>query len=290
MRTRQVTSPSPAWVVSFFLLVLAACDKPSKSPLEHIETFRPYPTAWFLCGDLGEARCHAPGGPVIPSLGHLVACSEGLGCDVRTDTCVKPCGGTGQVCCDGPETRAPKWTADGRVFSPNYINMREMCDAGACDRQSHRCESCGTRDGAACCPPDQAQATAFYTDTHLECEYQEHTFYQSGTCRACGQKGKAPCRWGCDPGLELRQGLCAICGGEDQPPCDRGCNAGLGIAQGLCRRCGAAGQIPCDQGCRYPLKVQNGFCAACGATGQAPCDSGCEFGTTLINGVCTRSV
>ena len=111
-------------------------------------------------------------------------------------------------------------------------------------------------------------------------------FYVSGTCRACGRKGRYPCRWGCDPGLGIRNGLCDICGGDFQPQCDNGCNPGLGLVHGLCRQCGNVGQVPCDNGCDRGLGLKNGRCSACGASGQPPCDSGCGPGTTLINGVC----
>jgi hypothetical protein len=243
-------------------------------------------TPFLWCGGLGQPCCRAPF-QNVPAFGPLVSCEQGLGCDITTDTCVSPCGGPGQVCCDGPQTRAPKWTADGKVYSPNYWNMQEMCNTGACDRQSHRCFTCGIDDGAPCCPPDAAQATARCMSAFLECEHDPWGFYESGTCRACGMKGKRPCQWGCDAGLDLRNGLCDICGGDSQPPCDKGCQRGLGLAQGLCRHCGNVGQIPCDSGCNGGLRLKNGLCAACGAQGQPPCDSGCNAGTRLISGVCT---
>jgi hypothetical protein len=240
---------------------------------------------FFRCGALGEACCRAPF-QNVPAFGPLVSCQQGLGCDITTDKCVSTCGGPGQVCCDGPETRAPKWTANGKIYSPNYWNMREMCDQGACDRQTHRCFTCGTQDGGPCCPPDAAQATARCIGRFLECEFDPQGFYVSGTCRACGSKGKRPCDWGCDTGLDIRNGLCDICGGDSQPPCDNGCKPGLGLAHGLCRQCGNAGQIPCDNGCKGGLRLKNGLCAVCGVQGQPPCDSGCNPGTRLINGVC----
>jgi hypothetical protein len=239
---------------------------------------------YYLCGGLGEACCKAPG-THSPELGPLVACKNGLGCDITTNKCVQPCGANGEVCCDGPETRAVKWTADGKVYSPNTWNMIEMCHAGACDIQTHRCFSCGVTDGQACCPPDAAQATARCIGDYLECEYSYFS-YKVGTCRACGSRNKPPCRWGCDNGLELRKGLCDICGADQQPPCDRGCNLGLHVANGLCRQCGGNNQIPCDSGCNYPLKIKNQLCVVCGGNNQQPCDFGCDFGMKNINGVC----
>ena len=137
-------------------LVLAACG-PFQSAITE-SSVRDLGT--FFCGGLGNACCHAPKSSGNPADGPLVACQEGLGCDIITNKCVQPCGVTGGVCCDGPETRAPKWTADGKVYSPNYFNMREMCDAGACSVQTHRCSACGTTGGGACCGPDAAQATS----------------------------------------------------------------------------------------------------------------------------------
>lgn len=225
----------------------------------------------------------------------LVACDNGLGCDLASDRCVQPCGGVGQPCCDGPETRAPKWTVDGRGYSPNFWNMKEMCAAGACDRATHRCFACGTKGGQPCCPPDAAQATARCMGDHLECDYSLGV-WTGGTCFDCGFAGKPPCYWGCDTGLGIRNGLCAVCGGDFQlpcdpnqcphPPCKGGCDNGLETAQGVCRHCGAAGQIPCDRGCNAGLGLKGGLCTPCGNDGQLPCDSGCNAGLHMAGGVC----
>lgn len=262
---------------------LALTDVVVKSSRGFIDFDRPSP--FRRCGALGEACCRAPY-QNVPAFGPLVSCQQGLGCDITTNQCVSTCGGPGQVCCDGPETRAPKWTADGKIYSPNSWNMREMCEKGACDRQTHRCFTCGTQDGGSCCPPDAAQATARCSGDSLECEFDRQGFYESGTCRACGKKGRLPCNWGCEQGLGIRNGLCDVCGGDFQMPCDMGCTAGLGLVQGLCRHCGNAGQVPCDNGCKGGLRLKNGLCAVCGAQGQPPCDSGCNPGTRPINGVC----
>jgi hypothetical protein len=246
------------------------------------------PIFYAQCGALGKACCRPPAALHIPAdLGPIVSCQQGLGCDITTGKCVSSCGGTGQVCCDGPETRATKWTARG-LYSPNSWNMREMCDAGACERQTHRCFTCGTQEGGRCCPPDAAQATARCVGDRLKCEFDEQVFGTSGTCHACGIKGRPPCPWGCDAGLDLRNGLCDICGGDGQPKCDNGCKSGLDLAKGLCRQCGGNQQILCDFGCRAGLGPKNGLCVACGGPGQAPCDNGwCQPGTRLTNGVCT---
>jgi hypothetical protein len=260
-------------------IALSSCSPVNVFTRDHIDI------AQYFCGNLGQACCRAPASAANPAFGPLVACHTGLGCDITSNTCVQPCGGAGQACCDGPETRAVKWTADGRVYSPNSYDMREMCLRGACDVASHRCFNCGTTDGGACCPPDAARATARCLGRNMHCEFSNDSI-TSGTCVLCGALGKRPCEDGCDTNLKLRNGLCAICGAEGQLPCDAGCNSGLATAQGVCRRCGAAGQIPCDRGCNVGTTAINGICTACGANGQPACSQGCNYGLIPIGGVC----
>jgi hypothetical protein len=241
----------------------------------------------YFCGGVGQACCRPPNSvQYSPSLGPIVSCGTGLGCDVTTGKCTAACGSPGQPCCDGPETRATKWTPDGKLYSPNSPFMIEMCKSGACDVQSHRCFTCGNADGVRCCPPDAAQATARCIGPRLSCSFDPWGFATSGTCHMCGIKGREPCSWGCDPGLGIRGGLCDICGGDFQPPCDNGCQPGLGVRQGQCRHCGDLNQAPCDDGCYGGLKLKNGLCSICGNNGQVPCDVGCNSGTVLKNGVC----
>lgn len=227
----------------------------------------------LTCGGLGQPCCK-PRFPYDPNVaGIMVRCNQGLGCDIQTGKCVSDCGRPGRPCCDGPETRAPKWTADGKFYSPNSWNMKEMCDSGACDRQSHRCFACGTQDGAPCCPPDAAQATARCIGPYLKCEYAPGGFYESGICRACGTAGKPPCNWGCDEGLDVLNGLCGQCGGMYQPPCDDGCGKNLIPLNGQCRPCSDAGLAACNQGC-------------CGA-GQMCCNNKCcEAGWSCTSDGC----
>ena len=276
--------PAILTVFALCALLLTACGpRDSLDPDASIQIV----SVFQQCGALGQSCCRAPAASQnIPAFGPLVACQTGLGCDIVTNKCVAPCGGTGQACCDGPETRAPKWTPDGKVYSPNYWNMKEMCDTGACERQSHRCFNCGMQDGQACCPPDAAQATARCVGDRLECQFDPQGFAESGTCRACGIRQRPPCPWGCDAGLGIRGGLCDLCGAANQPPCDTGCKPGLGLAQGVCRSCGNAGQAPCDTGCLGGLKLKSGICSVCGGANQPPCDAGCGNGARLINGVC----
>jgi hypothetical protein len=250
-------------------------------------TERNWWSRFIACGGLGESCCESPYQDVA-ACGPLVSCDQGLGCDITTKKCVAPCGGPGQPCCDGPKTRALKWTADGKLYCPNSFDMEEMCNAGACDRQSHRCFNCGSTDGARCCPPDAAQATARCRGTDLECEFDPWGFYESGTCIQCGISGRKPCDWGCQPGLGIRNKLCAQCGDIMQPPCDTGCKSNLGTLNGLCRPCGNVGQVRCDNGCKGVLRLKNGLCAACGAIGQPPCDDGCNAGARNVNGICKQ--
>lgn len=249
------------------------------------------PGLFVSCGRLGGRCCRAPEwAQNIPAFGPLVACDTGLGCDITTNRCVSTCGQPGQPCCDGPETRAPKWTAKGDVYSPNSPFMQEMCSQGACDRQSHRCFTCGVQDDAPCCPPDAAQATARCRADNLYCEFHPWGFYESGTCKRCGKLGNLPCGSDiCDPGLGIRLGLCANCGGDFELPCDGNkCDSGLGRIGGLCRNCGDVGEVPCDSGCKGGLRRKNGLCAVCGAHGQPPCDTGCLPGTVQQGGLCTN--
>jgi hypothetical protein len=260
---------------------------------------------FFFCGQEGNACCHAPAASANPVYGPLVHCDNGLGCDVASDTCVQPCGGATQVCCDGPNTRALKWTDAGAVYSPTNFGMREMCDSGGCDKPTHRCFSCGTVAGTACCPPDAAQATARCFGANLFCDFQNDAA-TTGVCTECGVRGKAPCDWGCNSGLKLRKGLCDFCGAASQLPCDAdvcksGCDAGLRLAKGLCTTCGGNQQPPCDalnipgpkcslyqSACDPGLKMLKGLCQICGGEKSGPCDAGCDAPLKLQNGLCTR--
>ena len=214
-----------------------------------------------------------------------MSCNSGLGCDIKTHTCVTPCGGTGQACCDGPETRATKWTADGKLYSPNTYNMKEMCVGGACNAATHACFGCGTVDGGACCPPDAAQATARCFGHNMSCGFTD-AFATRGVCHACGIVNRAPCESGCDPDLGIRNHLCNVCGAQGQLPCDAGCNSGLETARGFCSQCGRVGQPACDRGCNAGSQAINGICTACGQNGQASCGGNCANGLVPVNGVC----
>ena len=246
----------------------------------------PLPTA-VSCGALGKACCRAPAASQnVPAFGPLVSCQKGLGCDITTNKCVSTCGIPGQVCCDGPETRAPKWTADGRIYSPNSRNMREMCDTGVCDKQTHRCITCGTQAGGPCCSSDAAQATTrCYRDAktghRLVCNDS-----WAGNCVECGQVGQPTCKTTgeapCDDGGVEKNGLCVFCGWAGQPTCDRGepCRGGHSVPDRWFNECIAAGgpNQPCrpDGGCDYQGLFCNNsrICQSCGHPGETCCAPG----------------
>lgn len=241
----------------------------------------------LTCGGEGQSCCK-PAFSLPPSLQPMVSCAKDLGCDLTTNKCVQPCGAAGQVCCVGPETNAPKWTSDGRLYSPNSPLSKPMCKRAACDRQTHTCFECGDADGKACCPPDASQATARCIGDRLACSYDPNSFYESGVCFKCGIEGRPPCDvGGCDIPLGVKAGLCARCGQLSQQPCDNNtCAAGLGIRGGLCQACGRLNQPPCDRGCAQGLDLLNGLCKVCGGLNQPPCDSGCRNGTVASGGRC----
>jgi hypothetical protein len=295
--------------------------KSSRDFSDFIYVNNPFPL--IACGALGKACCRAPtASQNVPAFGPLVSCQHGLGCDITTNRCVSTCGGPGQVCCDGPETRAPKWTPDGKLYSPNPRNLREMCDAGVCDRQTHRCITCGTRDGGACCSSDAAQATArcfrdARTGNRLDC-HARWVGDVGGICLECGPLGQPACatagEWPCDDGGVAKNGLCVHCGWVGESICDRGeaCRDGRSVPDRSSSLCIAAGgpNQPCrpDGGCDDPRYFCNGnrICqyynytipvgagasvgggggGVCGAKGQVPCGSGCNQGLILSGGKC----
>lgn len=251
---------------------------------------RPFPT-YFPCGALGKACCRAPtASQNVPAFGPLVSCQQGLGCDITTNKCVSTCGSPGQVCCDGPETRAPKWTADGKIYSPNNWNMREMCDVGVCDKQTHRCIACGTRESGPCCSSDAAQATArcfrdAKTGNRLVC-HDRWAGDTGGICLECGKSGQPKCLTAgeapCDDGFVERDGICLPCGWVTGPTCDRGepCRDGRSVPNKSFSECIPAGgpNQPCrpDGGCDYQGFFCNNsrICQPCGQPGQICCPPG----------------
>jgi len=265
------------------------------------------------CGSPNWMCCSPPGWTTNPN--NIVSCDAGWGCDVASGGwCTQPCGDTGQPCCDGPDTLAPRWmVVNGQVYvySPEGLGsdgqpLKEMCRSGVCDRATHRCIACGTQAGKPCCPPDPNYGVARCLDAHLKCQFDSGTD-TSGTCVSCGIKGSPACYWGCDSGLGLRNGLCDLCGGSGQLPCDTngcppctsdaadgcsacdkyGCEFPLGLVGGKCMLCGASGQVPCDSGCDPGLAQQGAVCLPCGASGQVPCNGNCDDGFVNKGGICT---
>lgn len=271
--------------------------KSSRDFGELIYVDSPFPSA-VPCGGLGKACCRAPAASQnVPVFGPLVSCQQGMGCDITTNKCVSACGGPGQVCCDGPETRAAKWTAEGRIYSPNSWNMREMCDAGVCDKQTHRCITCGTQDGGPCCSSDAAQATArcfrdAKTGNRLVCvDRWLGAGAKSGICEECGKSGQPKCLTAgeapCDDGLVEREsdGICVPCGWAGLPTCDRGepCRDGRSVPNRSFSECLPAGgpNQPCRPdgvlgGCDYQGLFCNNsrICQPCGQPGQICCPPG----------------
>lgn len=176
---------------------------------------------------------------------------SGLGCDLTTFTCVSPCGSAGDVCCDGPDTRALRWTSN-TVYSPTGPTLKEMCFAGYCDKNSHKCIGCISTAGSVCCPPDASQATARCIRSNLNFDFADISS-TSGNCISCDVDHSPPCREHCGPGLVLRNGVCYSCGNVNQDLCNDG-------------------EYNCNYGCKWPgLIAVNGICALCGDLGQIQC-------------------
>lgn len=218
-----------------------------------------------LCGREGGACCHAPANVhAPPEVGPLVSCGAGLGCDITTDTCVSACGNPGQACCDGLDTRATRWTDDGRLFVPNAFNTRDMCQGSSCDPPSRKCiGGCGMSAGEACCGIQPGVGVATCINPALYCEFNAGS-WTSGTCRQCGLLGKPACR--------------------SEPACQDGATEDV---NNLCVPCGAIGQPVCDgaQPCRngsVPEPPLHMTCVApppCGHEGEPPCADGtCSSG------------
>jgi hypothetical protein len=248
--------------------------RPPSSPRPPIDVVLP-------CGEPGQACCRWPGAP--PDAVNPVHCNSGAGCDITTNTCVASCGGGGQVCCDGPDTRAIQWKPDGRILQPSGPLVRDMCEGGIC-LDSRRCDvSCGRTAGAPCCPPDVAIGSATCKQGNLICAHDPNTF-KSGTCLACGDQGQPPCDLdGCrfsagSVRTVERNGVCVACGLPGTPKCSglRKCGAGTApdprrdqcvIAGGkdeLCLEggfCGFDGMF-CDA---------SNKCRLCGQPGQRCC-------------------
>lgn len=190
--------------ITFLALALVGFAAPSWGQL-HDWRLGGVPKPWQLqlsCGQEGSVCCE----PYQGSSGVIGPehCDIGLGCNVATNTCERPCGGAGQVCCDGPET----WAAQGGpVFverSGNIVPRKNMCEQSSCDRATRRCvASCGMNEGEPCCGPQPDLGVASCVNPALACRFAGDTT-QSGTCEACGGEGQIACVRGrqCADGLE----------------------------------------------------------------------------------------
>lgn len=278
------------------------------------------------CGGPGE-RCCRPRGALSGSASseQLVNCKSGLGCDLVSETCQAPCGAAGQVCCDGPETRAPRWTSDGKVYVPTGPMVREMCADSACVPETRRCQAnCGLRAEDACCGPQPGIAQASCLSPSLYCDFTPDSHFERGTCRACGLEGQPGCPRGracADKLVEDPNGTCVACGevgqrvcenyprcrGESAPhpatgatcvpagrvnqPClsDGTCIYSVCNPKRICEACGFP-HLPC---CRFRAnscligQCGGGFCYSCGHIGERPCGNNqCFTGKVYDNGIC----
>lgn len=192
------------------------------------------------CGATGQSCCRPQ--PAIAGDPTLAHCNTGLGCDIATNTCVSRCGGAGEVCCDGPGTRAPRWTADGRLYSPSGPFLQEMCRNATCDPTSRRCLiGCGHSEGQACCGPQPAMGVASCSGRGLYCEFAEGTSVR-GICRSCGKAGGEACRNGCEGRfVPDANNICVPCGAIGQQSCSQAPSCADDAVQGpggLCIQCG----------------------------------------------------
>lgn len=235
------------------------------------------------CGAPGQSCCkHATS---LPGLDPRY-CAAGAGCDIASNTCVSPCGAGGQVCCDGPDTYAPQGNSSptGALFctNGNCVPRRQMCDSGACMRETRRCNvECGKAAGAACCPPDAGIAVASCKAPDLLCEFGAQGM-ESGICVLCGDQGQPPC-----PGDECRDsagirmiernGICVACGYVGGPECPSGrkCDHSAPDPRGPNCIPGGGKDQPCLEGrlCGYDGMFcdNSNTCRLCGAPGQPCC-------------------
>lgn len=201
------------------------------TPLSHSQPPNPFDISRqgaMLCGLEGFGCCTPPAGVANPDGTPLVNCGHGLGCDLATATCVAACGGPGQACCDGPETRAPRWTGDGRLYVPTGALVQEMCRNSVCNTTTRLCEgNCGRNAGDACCAPQPGIAVATCLNPQLACAFAPGSQYSRGSCQPCGGMGQLACTHAekCSPGMEeLADGTCgcgsAATAGADSPVLD----------------------------------------------------------------------
>lgn len=267
------------WICVVALLLVVVAAPGSGQPLDQ-RVLRPRDIVPLLvqCGGPRQVCCTPPRPIDFPATsGPLVTCNTGLGCDLASNTCVSPCGRAGQVCCDGPDTRAPQWTSDGRVYVPTGL-VREMCTGAVCDPQERRCKaSCGLRKGQACCPPQPGIGVGTCQAPTLICDLVVGS-NPYGTCQACGRLGQPSCAGGCFDRSVEQNGMCVGCGYPGMPVCngDPPCNAGAAphpTHHATCVEAGWNGQ-PCMPGslCHGGNQCNSrNICESCGMPGQRCC-------------------
>jgi len=248
--------------------------------------FRNAPSSTVLyrgCGAVGQTCCKWS--KSLPGQDPRY-CLAGAGCDITTNTCVAPCGGSGQVCCDGPDTYAPQADRSPTglyCFNGSCSARKQMCDAGACTKSTRRCDTqCGKTAGAACCAPDAGIAVASCKSPGIRCAFGPQGM-TSGVCVPCGGQMQEPCPGqGCDstngPRLMEHRGLCIACGFVGGPKCPeaRKCDAG-GAPDPHGPNCipGGGKDQPCLEGrfCGYDGMFcdASNSCRICGQPGQPCC-------------------
>jgi hypothetical protein len=220
-----------------------------------------------FCGEQGEACCRpymGSGGVIGPP-----HCNAGLGCKMDTHICQQPCGKSGEVCCDGPDTVASGSGAFYKDSSGNFVQKRQMCDTSSrCDINTNICNSdCGQSVGSGCCAPQPSLGFPSCINPSLICnEQQVDKGHVYGTCQTCGHLGERACpgTTSCLANLATdNNDICQACGALGQISCDGNCNDGLRmseIAGALCEpKCGQTGEPCCTKGHKCP----NGGDLAC---------------------------
>ena len=215
------------------------------------------PSFALPCDKAGQ-RCCPPDHQVNTS-----HCHKSLGCNITTGLC-EPCGGPGQVCCDGDYTGFSRKSYSGILLDPTEriqtCNEGARCDAllapdGVTWTGTRRCTSCGNKKGGSCCAPDASFGLG-------RC-FSDPTIARRLTCN--------------DPWAGSA-GTCVVCGGPNEPPCGARpvCDGGLVELNGKCVPCGYAGQPACNlTGCDKYSTIydwKNDICIAAGLPGQ-PCRS-----------------
>ena len=261
------------------------------------------PPTVFQCDKTGVACCVADS--AVPTA-HCIG--GAVGCNIATNKC-EPCGGPGQVCCDGPHTafngknlsyEPSPWNPE---LSPVMCRQPASCDARQVNGHwegSRTCKACGTARGAACCAPDAEFAVTRCVDAdpgivrgRLTCS--DMFSATNATCVPCGVTGAPLCTGRpCIDGFAVQGGQCQPCGDIGMPTCDDGepCRTSQAVpVHGTCVKAGGPNE-PCKQDgtcINYGLSCQEGVCkGACGNLGGACCGI-LEVGFECYDGASCRS-